>query len=594
MESDINNKEIINQENNMVMGEQQIIPQQPVPPHQQMMPQQPVPPQQQMMSQQPMPPQPQVMHQMPPHQMPPQPMPPYGQPVRYSQKPVVKHPNESVERYKIMAIPSALYALVCAICLYKNWSGIFTALFSFISVAFICFSLVRYEKNEATKNSTTISTGGALKKQSKLVLFYIGILLYGIATFLTNDGIIVFICHTGILFLEIIALASYFNNIKRWGLCKAFVAIGDVLISPFAYIGEIFIDYTALKKQQGKKGYKGIYVFLGIAISLPILGLVLKLLSTADEVFETVVKKIFGTFLFSWDALFFAIFAFVVLLFVYGIVVKLPKKDLTYMDGKSVGYDPVIGITITSILTAFYLLFSVIQILYLFINNMQLPGDMTYADYARRGFFQLLFVAILNLIIVLICLKLFKKSTPLNVVLAIMSGCTYIMIASSFVRMLMYIKEYDLSYARVVVLFLLVLTALLMTGVFIKIFGDTFPLFKYSIVVISIVFILFAYVRPGNLIASYNLSHADEDVDISYIIELGSDAAPALCEYLEENNYSKNDLVKDYSVSYNNSVELENSLESILERNEKYEKIRGFNVSRYFATKSIENYLENN
>ena len=39
---------------------------------------------------------------------------------------------------------------------------------------------------------------------------------------------------------------------------------------------------------------------------------------------------------------------------------------------------------------------------------------MTYAGYARQGFFQLLFVALLNLVMVLLCLKYFRRSKLLN------------------------------------------------------------------------------------------------------------------------------------------------------------------------------------
>ncbi|MFR8843973.1 MAG: DUF4153 domain-containing protein [Waltera sp.] len=51
--------------------------------------------------------------------------------------------------------------------------------------------------------------------------------------------------------------------------------------------------------------------------------------------------------------------------------------------------------------------FSGIQIFGLFLGKMQLPEGYTYAQYAREGFFQLLAVSILNLILVLVCLSFF-------------------------------------------------------------------------------------------------------------------------------------------------------------------------------------------
>ncbi|MCQ5149806.1 DUF4153 domain-containing protein, partial [Coprococcus eutactus] len=67
-----------------------------------------------------------------------------------------------------------------------------------------------------------------------------------------------------------------------------------------------------------------------------------------------------------------------------------------------------------------------------------LPDDMTYAEYARRGLFQLLFVAVVNVSIVLIFDAIIRKSVVLKTVLVVMCICTYIMIPSSAVRLSMY------------------------------------------------------------------------------------------------------------------------------------------------------------
>lgn len=571
----------------------QMMPQQNMQPGQ-MMPQQNIQPVQ-MMPQQNMQPR-QVMPQqyMQPGQMiPQQNMPPRQMvPPQYYQRPLIKHPDESATRYALMGVPVVIYAIICAICLYRNWSGIITSALSFISVGFISFSLVRYEKQTARKSGGEITTSAALAKQSRLIIYFIGMILFGVAECLTADKGIIFICNSGILLLEMFGLLSYFNNVKRWGLFKAFIVFWDVLVSPFVYIGEAFIDYSALKKQNGKKGHKGIYVFLGIVIVIPILVFVLKLLADADEVFASVIKSIFGSFLFSPDVIFWAIFAFIIFLFVYGMVVKMPKRDFDYLNGKSIGCEPVIGITITGVLTVFYLIFSVIQIMYLFINNMKLPDGMSYAQYARHGFFQLLFVAILNLVFVLLCIKLFKKSTVLKVILTVMSVCTYIMIASSAVRMIMYIKEYDLTYARFIVLFMLALTAVLMVGVVIRIFSDVFPLFNYTFLAIMAMLILYAYSRPANIIANYNLNQThDREVDLEYVMRLCDDAVPAVCDYLEENNYTAEDEIEADRL-LRGDIRIEIYLEDIIEDNKKYGAIRGFNFSRHNATKYAESFLD--
>ena len=51
--------------------------------------------------------------------------------------------------------------------------------------------------------------------------------------------------------------------------------------------------------------------------------------------------------------------------------------------------EPVLAITVTSILSVIYLLFCAVQIIYLFTGSMELPIGYSYAAYAREGFFQL-------------------------------------------------------------------------------------------------------------------------------------------------------------------------------------------------------------
>ena len=213
---------------------------------------------------------------------------------------------------------------------------------------------------------------------------------------------------------------------------------------------------------------------------------------------------------------------------------KEVKEDIT--DHRTL--EPIIAIIVTVTLSAIYLIFSVIQILYLFIGNMKLPDGYTYSSYAREGFFQLLTVCILNLLIVLVCLYLFRDNTALKAILTVISGCTFIMILSSALRMLMYINRYNLTFLRIFVLWSLAVIFLLMAGVTISIYMNKFPLFTYSMIVVTVFYIGLSFSHPDYWIAKYNLSpqhieYLDEyDTRDSqkYIARLSSDAAPIILD----------------------------------------------------------------
>ncbi|WP_353960240.1 DUF4153 domain-containing protein, partial [Klebsiella pneumoniae] len=64
------------------------------------------------------------------------------------------------------------------------------------------------------------------------------------------------------------------------------------------------------------------------------------------------------------------------------------------------------------------------QVIYLFGGLGTLPENYTYASYAREGFFQLVFVCILNLSMVLICKKYFRDNRILKVILTFICSCT--------------------------------------------------------------------------------------------------------------------------------------------------------------------------
>lgn len=278
----------------------------------------------------------------------------------------------------------------------------------------------------------------------------------------------------------------------------------------------------------------------------------------------------------------------------YAILSALCKKEVKEKTGERTRFDPVIAIVITSLLCLLYMAFSIVQILYLFIGNMKLPENYTYAGYAREGFFQLLAVSIINFLIVLICLYLFQESRILRVILAMISGCTFIMIFSSALRMLLYIDSYALTFLRVFVLWALAVIFFLMAGVTAFIFYRKFPLFSYGLAVVSICYIALSFSRPDYLIASYNL---EEGGDRDYLCRLSADAAPAILNpSLNPDLTDVEDMLKKTSVDENGNYDADyyfdlhwlKSFYCKIEDQTKFLGIRNFNFSLYHAKKYIE------
>lgn len=513
-----------------------------------------------------------------------------------------RNPAVSADRFKMFGIPALVYAVICAACLYKNWSSILSAVLSIVSIAFISMGIVHAEKRNAERNGGSISTGAELARQAALIPYYLIVFLLSVAICLTDEtyNYMTFGCNVGILLTEMYAVMSYFNDTKKHGIVKGVISFLEMFFCSIGYINMPFMDRKAEREDMGRKrNSKLMYVLLGCAIALPLLVIVLNVLSSADPVFAKVIKDIFGKLFYSWDVVKIVLWAVIIFFFVYGFIVKAGRRDLGANAPKEGSYEPVIGITITVVLTAFYLIFVGVQIVYLFMNSAGLPDDMTYAEYARRGFFQLLFVAIVNVCLVLIFSVLFRKNLVLKVVLLIMCVCTYVMIASSAVRLSMYISEYDLSYLRINTIWALIVTSIVMAGVIVNLFMDKMPLFRYIFVTVMVMFTLYAFVRPGAVIAKYNLEHASGRVDLKYVMDIGNDGIPYVIDYLREKDISPDDNLREVYEKYGDpdryyyysDKTVGEALGDIEEDNDEKGYVRGFNFSRYRATKAIRDYV---
>jgi hypothetical protein len=199
-----------------------------------------------------------------------------------------------------------------------------------------------------------------------------------------------------------------------------------------------------------------------------------------------------------------------------------------------------VAVTVILLITLLYLMFCALQLIYLFSNELfTLPQGYTFAEYARRGFFELLAVAMINVALMLIATAYFEESLLLRRLLTLMTVCTYIMIGSAAYRMLLYIGAYHLTFLRLFVLLALVILSLILAGVIVTVYRKSFPLFQYSATVITVCYLVFAISKPDYYIASYMEEHIPvlSAEDAAYLVEeLSLDAAPVVLPLLSDGN----------------------------------------------------------
>ena len=422
------------------------------------------------------------------------------------------------ESFEFFGPVTFLYALFYTFCMFKNDAGVTFPFFIAASLLYLYFSLSKL--------------GLTLKKGSGY--YMTGMMLLAVSTFCTDDARIIAFNKTGIFLLMMSLLLKQFYETSGWKLGKYLFHIFVMVFASIAELERPFQDAARYVKKQDKTNKTVWYVLLGAVSAVPLLVIVIALLASADAFFRQYTDQILSgvnpenlaEIVFRVLFVFFA--AYLLLSFLCKHTLSEEVKD--YRHG-----EPVLAITITGLLSVIYVLFSGIQIFGLFLGKLQLPAGYTYAEYAREGFFQLLAVSILNLIIVLGCMSFFRESKALKGVLTVMSLCTFVMIASSAMRMIIYIRYYYLTFLRILVLWALALLFVLFLGVIASIYREKFPLFKYSVAVVTVLYLVLSFSHPDFIIAYVNVRNTHKDY--FYLSELSADAAPVLIPYLKELGY---------------------------------------------------------
>lgn len=513
-----------------------------------------------------------------------------------------QQPKEKNPIFAFMSIGSLIYAFFYTVFLYKNSSGITYPFF----VGGTCFFFFCYLKK----------SGAAARKFS--IFLITSLVLLGISTCLTDSWVLLFFNKLGIFFLFFYMVLHNLYQDKSWDLTKYLGSIINItctsiafLFRPFTDLTDFFEDRKELKESSGKPEGKGKYVFFGILIAFPLLLVVTLLLCYADAVFSNIVDYLFSDmieFLFEgniWGIAALFLFAFFAS---YCLLCRFSRHNIREEVADKRTAEPIIGITFTGLISFVYLVFCLIQIIYLFGGLGTLPKNYTYARYAREGFFQLVFVCIINLALVLICNKRFRRNKILKGILIFISLCTYIMIASSAYRMILYIKAYHLTFLRVLVLWGLVVIFLLISGTLTLIFRENFPMVKYCVIAVTMMYLIFSFAHPDYWIARYNLSHAATEnsgtgensdqssrsySDFYYLRNLSMDAAPAIYGMVDGlgNNLENIDSLQ-WFYRYSEKILRKSWEGSPLDTLPQKQSVRKFNFSRWAAYKNYTKYYE--
>lgn len=506
------------------------------------------------------------------------------------QKEMIRQAEEPVlvakmrEQFGWFAGLSCLFGVIYTFCLYDNPAGITFPLFA---AAVIVFSVLFLRKNN-------------IKIKRYTHLYFLGILLLGISMCLTANGFIHFFNRVGIILLFCAAMLHQMYEDKRWNfpayVKRIFILLGTCIPSLAKPV--LHISYQ-IKKEKSSGRKQMLEILAGTGIAILFLVIILPLLIQSDRVFAGYFSRIFQNINIGMIVQIIFMFLAGSILF-YTFFAALFQQNIREPVEKSLRKTSALtGITFTAILAVIYVIYSGIQIVYLFLRlGKGLPAGVTYSQYARSGFWQLLAVSMINIITVLICMQVFEKHRILKIFLFLISICTCIMTVSAAYRMMLYVEVYHLTFLRILVLWFLGVLLLIMLGIMASIFRKEFHLFQYITIVVACCYIGFSFAKVDGIIASYNISHSEEMYcdDVYYLMyQLSEDATP----YIAEIDVTE---LKSYNRVYTTEDGVEHKEDEYVEievrnyfRNIKNEEtsVRQWNASKAQARKAAEKYLEN-
>ncbi len=308
-----------------------------------------------------------------------------------------------------------------------------------------------------------------------------------------------------------------------------------------AVVGLPMLVFSDIRWEEMKAGRASstMDVIRGLAIAGPIILVIGALFVGADAVFKNLVYEVFDIDL-AWimEHIFFTGFiTWGIAGFLRGtFIAKAVAFPSTERKVFSLGITEV-GIVLGSSILLFAL-FIAVQFRYLFggTDLVLVTPSLTYAEYARRGFFELTTVVAIVLPLLLALDWLLRKENPSHVrtfriLTATQIVLLFAVIASAVQRMLLYQQEYGLTESRIYAVAFMGWMALLLVWYGLTVLAGRRARFAIGAVGGAFITILFLMaLNPDDLIARTNIARANEGkpMDTRYLSQLSDDAVPAL------------------------------------------------------------------
>ena len=275
-----------------------------------------------------------------------------------------------------------------------------------------------------------------------------------------------------------------------------------VFVKPFSAIGMYFRAYAGVLG--GKSSTQKRHGWIGFAIGLPLMVVVLALLAGADAG----MNQLLGTWIQDinlWNWFWRVVVVFVWSMLFYSLFFNLTwgKQDADLVPVRQNWKLAGPGVVMILLLLA-YALFTYVQFTYLFGGT--LPVDLTYSEYARDGFGQFVAVTLINFTLLGLSLSKSEPGRAIKALQTLLIAASLIVLASAAWRMLLYVGAYGLTIRRVLPLWLMIYFVFLAVVGVVRVYREKTPFLRIGAFALAYWYAAFLCIDWNTVMHTFNLA----------------------------------------------------------------------------------------
>ena len=380
-----------------------------------------------------------------------------------------------------------------------------------------------------------------IKKDALLLL--IPLFFFSVMTAVRSSELLTFLNVVACIYLLLLIADLCFDKKISNYLIRDYIVVP---FTPFKFVTPFFksvSELSSLKKESKDKKVSS-QIVIGILISIPFLIIFILLFSSADLVFQKYMSDLVNINVEGETIVRILLVLLVSCAFVgaYSYIFNV-KKEVIGSKERKLRIGSIESYILLGSVNLLFLIFISVQIAYLFGGQSNISSlGFTYAQYARRGFFELIGVAVISFFLLFGLdryiqrekgsgLRIFKILSSLLVV-----GVIVIMV-SAFMRLLLYEDAYGFTtlrlYSHVFIIFLTVVFGLLIYKVLKNGKESNFSL---GVFLSAILFLVgMNILNPDAFIAQKNIQRFNDGkkLDVYYLTTLSDDALPVTVKMLD-------------------------------------------------------------